>query len=366
MTDGQPMRVGIAGAGPVAYGTAALLDSRGHGAALWSPVTGRTKALAEGAPLVTTGALEHSFSPGVADSAEALVAGCDVVMICLPGFGHRRVIDAIAPHIRPGQPVIVSSQSSFGPLYLADLLARRGITAPVAAWSTTTVTGRQPDPTSCIVVSVRARIDMCAVPVAAGPEMQALCERLFGERFLLCDGLLAVTLSNLNPQAHLGIALCNFTRMENGEVWSQNLNVTPGVGRLLEALDDERLAIAQALGLHPRSIFDHLHLSYHVPMADTVSGMFAAMQPMGMGHNGPPTADSRYVTEDAPFGLWPTVLLGRITGREAVLHAAGVAMFSAIYGRDFAAENDLLPALGLERLSLKALVAACETGRLPG
>ena len=28
------------------------------------------------------------------------------------------------------------------------------------------------------------------------------------------------------------------------------------------------------------------------------------------------------------------------------LHEAGVRMFSALYGRDFAAENNILPALG--------------------
>ena len=51
------------------------------------------------------------------------------------------------------------------------------------------------------------------------------------------DGLLAIALSNLNPQNHMGIALGNMTRMERGEVWSQGQNVTPKVGRLLEALD---------------------------------------------------------------------------------------------------------------------------------
>jgi opine dehydrogenase len=31
---------------------------------------------------------------------------------------------------------------------------------------------------------------------------------------------MAITISNLNPPAHMTIALCNFTRMEKGEDWS--------------------------------------------------------------------------------------------------------------------------------------------------
>jgi opine dehydrogenase len=37
------------------------------------------------------------------------------------------------------------------------------------------------------------------------------------------------------------------------------------------------------------------------------------------------------------------------------LHDAGIAMFSALYGRDFQAENDLLPELGLDGMSMDAM-----------
>ena len=56
--------------------------------------------------------------------------------------------------------------------------------------------------------------------------------------------------------------------------------------------------------------------------------------------------------EDAPFGLYPTVLLGRLCGCPAPLHEAGLLTLSALYGRDLAAENDVMPALGLADLSV--------------
>jgi opine dehydrogenase len=175
--------------------------------------------------------------------------------------------------------------------------------------------------------------------------------------------LLAISLSNLNPQNHLGIALGNITRMERGEVWSQGQNVTPKVGRLLEMLDLERLAIAEKLGLKVKTIFEHFHLSFHVPVA-SISEMNQQMHEQGNGGIGPATADSRYVTEDVPYGLQLTSLLGRLAERPAKLHEAGIEIFSAMYDVDFSKENNLLAALDLEKYGLQDLQRASLTGIL--
>jgi opine dehydrogenase len=43
--------------------------------------------------------------------------------------------------------------------------------------------------------------------------------------------------------------------------------------------------------------------------------------------------------------------LGRAAGVAMPLHEVGINLFSALYGRDFPAENDILPELGLERMN---------------
>ena len=198
-------------------------------------------------------------------------------------------------------------------------------------------------------------------PQSATNAGHALCTTLFGDRFVKRDGLLAIALSNLNPQNHLAIALLNLTRMERGETWGQGENVTPTVGRLIEALDEERLAIAKTFGLSVRTVKEHFSLSFHVPMA-SVSDMNQEMHRQGRGGFGPTTVNSRYVLEDVPFGLVPTALLGRLTGVPATLHEAGIALFSAAYGRDLMSDNDLLPELDLESHSLQQLQSLCHSG----
>ncbi len=355
------MRVGIVGAGSIAFATACLLEQMGHVASLWSPSGQRTKELATGKPLTAAGAIVGTFHPKVAATAADLVAGSDALIVALPGYGHKAAFDAIIPHVRPDQPVIVSSHVSFGALYLSRELALRGLSPIVVAWGTTAVAGRQKGQTDITVSTVRKKVDIATVPIDRSDEGLALCETLFGDRFVDRGNLMAIAVSNLNPQNHMGIALCNLTRMERGETWSQGQNVTPKVGRLLEELDMERLAIAAALGLDVRTLFQHFHLSFHVPVA-SISEMNQQMHAAGNGGEGPTTAESRYVLEDVPFGLVATAMLGRLAGRPAALHEAGIRIFSALYGRDFVAENDLLSALGTDGMSLDELNRLCRDG----
>lgn len=355
------MRVTILGAGAIAYGLAAFLADAGHNPLLWSPSGERTRNLASGAPLVSSGALTAVVRVRTAADCEEALRDADVVILAMRANGHRLALDAAAPFLREGQPVIISSHSSFGALYLSKLLADRGISLPIVVWGTTLLTGRQIGPTEVNVATVRQKLDVATLPSAAQDLGFELCTSLFGNRFVKRDGLLAIALSNLNPQNHLGIALLNLTRMEKAEQWSQGGNVTPAVGRLIEALDTERLAIAAHFGITVRTVEEHFSLSFHVPMG-TVSEMNQEMDRQGRGGFGPTTSDSRYVLEDVPFGLLPTVVLGKISGCPVTLHESGISILSAAYDRDLSGENDILPELGIDKLSGEELQNLCAVG----
>ncbi|WP_062225846.1 NAD/NADP octopine/nopaline dehydrogenase family protein [Aureimonas frigidaquae] len=355
------MKVGILGAGAVAAGTAAYLAQSGHEPTVWSPSGKSLKPLSAGGLLTARKAIEGEFAVGWAGSAQAAVAGQQVVLVALPAYGHKAVLDAVAPYLVNGQTVIFSSHASFGALYLSRLMAERGIKLPIIAWGTTLTTGRLGGDDSVNVATVRKKVDYACLPDGDAEACGRLLVDLFGDRFVARDGLMAIALSNLNPQNHLGIALLNLTRMEKGEVWSQAEHVTPAVGRFIEALDAERLAIADCFGREVRTVRQHFSLSFHVP-EDSVSAMNQEMHRQGHNGSGPATMDSRYIYEDVPFGLYPTALLGRIAGRPATLHEAGIAIFSAACGRDLTQDNDLLPALALDSLSREALEALTRSG----
>ena len=375
-----PYNVAIVGSGAIAFATSALLAESGHHPMLWSPSGSGTLALAKTKHLSVErnptssdapGCRQCAISPGIAASARELVEQNDVILIALPANGHKRVFDAIAPYVRSGQSIIISSHSSLGALYLSrvirERLGEKCGSVPIIAWGTTVCTARRTSETSVRVNTVRKSVDLCTIPQAASEAGLRLCQELFPQigTFRPRDGLLAITLSNLNPQNHLGIALGNISRMEKGEEWYQFENITPAIGKLLESLDQERLSIAEAMNLETKTIFDHFSLSFHVPAAASIADMSQEIHKTGNDVYGPKFADSRYITEDVPFGLVPTIVLGKLANRPAVLHQSGVQLVAAMYCRDFVAENDLLPAMQLERYSLQEIQEAALTGVLP-
>jgi opine dehydrogenase len=393
-------RVGIIGAGAVAFGTAAVLDSAQQDVMLWSPSGKGTQELLvnhdhhqhhHSSPgendkfdtfLLSTGALESSFSPRVASSCRELVDNNDVLVLAVPANGHKHLFEQVAKFIRSDQTIIISSHASFGALYLSQLLQRERPDLQslpmIIAWGTTVCTARKQAASNAVRLNtVRTSVDMCVLPASSTDQGLELCQQLFSSsgnddtknkkkiQFQPRDGLLAIALSNVNPQNHLGIALGNISRMENKEEWFQMLNITPTIGRLLEALDQERLQIANMLNVQVKILFEHFSLSFHVPISDSISDMGTAIYKSGNDVHGPSTADSRYVTEDVPFGLVPTIVLGKLVGRPTPLHESGVQIMSAMYGRDFFQENDLLQALRLEQYTLEELMEASQTGTLP-
>lgn len=332
------MRIAILGAGAVGRASAAYLLTRDHEPAIWSPSGISTAAFREAALLVE-GEIVGEFRPAVADTAKEAIRGASLILVALPANAHRVVYDQIAVHAVPGQVIVISAQPVLGAFALEERLRKAGKSNAILAWGTTLLRSRQVGASGVRINTIRKAIDMASLPAHA-EEAVAVCRAAFGDRFDVRPDMLAISLSNMNPQAHLALALTNFTRMERGETWGQSENLTSGVARFLEMLDGERLGIAQKLGLSVRSMAEHYHRTYGLPIA-TLESMAADIRTEGAGQLGPTTEQSRYVLEDAPFGLASLVKLGHAVGVEMALHEAGLKILSALYGRDFNSENDL-------------------------
>jgi opine dehydrogenase len=300
--------------------------------------------------LVATGALSGSFRPTVARTCEHAIDVAEIVLLALPCKAHRKIMDMIAPLLRPDQMVIISSHCSLGAIYLARLLSARHVAVPIAALGTTIAYSRTDGPAGVHIWLIRDRIECATLPATASAAGLALCETLFGKRFAGLTDVIAATLSNVNGQAHLAMVLANFTRMERAERWHPFEYATEAVSRFAVALDGERLATAAAFAAPVQTFAEFLHFTYHVPHGP-VADMFKAMHALGDNDMaGPTTLESRWITQDMPFIIAPLIQLAGVAGTSARLHQAGIEVLSALYGRDLCAGNDILPTLGLQTL----------------
>ena len=77
---------------------------------------------------------------------------------------------------------------------------------------------------------------------------------------------------------------------------------------------------------------------------------------------GPVSLDSRYFTEDVPYGLAFYSALGRSAGVPTPALDACVVLAGAACGRDFAAENELAAELGIAAMNIDMLRTLARDG----
>ncbi|RYH12247.1 NAD/NADP octopine/nopaline dehydrogenase family protein [Tropicimonas sp. IMCC6043] len=331
------MKVSVIGGGPVGLTYAVLLMQAGHDVRLFS------EAHRPSPDTRFYGAIEtRATVPQAATLAEA-VEHAEAMILARQATGTRAVLDAIATALEPSQTVIFSAELSFASFYLARRLRMEGREARCVSWSTTVATAHR-TPEGIRVGTLRGTIDMASAGFDDPAEAVALCQSLFGDVFRPIPSPLAIGLSNLNPEVHLANTLGNLTRIETGEAWENYRGITPAVGRLIERLDLERLALARDLGFEVRSVQDHFRLTFPEITGESMHDLARQVVALGRGSLGPTTLATRYVVEDVPFGLVPLCDLGRRRNVPMVLHEAGIDLISVSLGTDFRARNDLLPA----------------------
>ena len=163
-------------------------------------------------------------------------------------------------------------------------------------------------------------------------------------------------LQNANPMLHPCITTLNAARIEGpNDFFFYEEGVTPGVGRLLKAIDEERMAIGAALGLE---IENDPHISIRQGyMTEENYDHAYATAPGFTGILAQTQLDYRYYNEDAGFGLVLWVDLADRLGMEVPTIRAMLQIVSAIMGRDYKAEKArTMETLGLGDYDIKELL----------
>lgn len=336
------MRLSILGAGAIGPAAAALAVSRGHDVVLWSP-SGQGAAGLEGA-ITAEGALEGRFPIRVtADLGDAL-RGAEAALLAVPAYAHPALLPRIAQAAPSSLPLLIAPAAALAPLAFETMRAALGPRAPVGALATTPLTARRVAPDRVRIPAIRAAVDVAALPAAAAPEVAALATALFGHACPVAPDVLQPALANANPIIHAVLALVNATRIERGEAWPQYELMTPAACALMLALQAERDQLAAVFGLQVLTLADSLHRASGIPLRP-LAEMGPAIAASGRSVNGPATMETRYVTEDVPFGLSFYLWLAARRGVPMPRTAATVTLLEALWQRDLRA-NPLLDAIG--------------------
>jgi len=338
------MRLSVIGAGAVGPAAAALAVSRGHDATILSPSGAGTRGIA--GFIEAEGAVTGRVPIRVARDLPDALRDADAALLAVPAYAFPDLLPRIAAALPPGLPLLIAPAAALAPLALDAMLAARGAPAgraPIGAMATTPVTARRPAPGRVRVAAVRAAVDMAAVPAPAAAELGAVATALFGHESPSAPSALHAGLANANPIIHAVLALTNVTRIERAEAWPQYGMMTPAACRLMQALAAERAALASRFGLGVLGLDESLHRANGVPIGP-LHEMAAAIERSRGAVNGPASTETRYVTEDVPYGLAFYLWLAAARGIAMPVTEAVVTALEALWGRDLR-RNPLLDAI---------------------
>jgi opine dehydrogenase len=116
------------------------------------------------------------------------------------------------------------------------------------------------------------------------------------------------------------------------------------------ALQEERDRLAAALGLRVPMLAESLHRASGVPLRP-LPEMGPSIAATGRSVNGPASMDTRYVTEDVPYGLAFYLWLAARQGIAMPRTEATVTVLEALWQRDLRS-NPVLDMIGTGNLAV--------------
>ena len=291
------------------------------------------------------------------DIDEAL-QNAELIYVVGPAYSTEPFGEAVAGKLSAGQTVIVSPSSCGGALAFkrAAGLALNDESIRVAETSTLHYAVRLIEPARVrVFLKLKAGNLLAALPGRHTDDILELIADVYPS-MEPAKSVLQTSLQNANPIIHPAVTLSNAARIEmtGGDFLFYEDGVSDSVGRLIAALDKERIAIGNKLGI---SILPDPEMGMrqgYMLEANYGSGYREAPGFLGIGAQ--PQLDHRYLNEDVGYGLVFMSALGQqigvaTPGIDAVINVASIVM-----ARDYKAEALRTPeSLGISDRSAEEL-----------
>ena len=291
---------------------------------------------------------------------EDALDGAELVVLVGPAYSTEHQAKVVAPHLVPGQAVLICPASCAGAITFKR-------TAGQALDDETITVGETSTLPYAVRIVAPGRINVfhklyggvfvAGLPRAGTDRLLSMIQDVYPGAEA-ADSVFQTTLQNGNPVIHPAVTLLNAGLIErtSGAFLFYEEGVTEAVGRAIEAVDRERLAIADALGVRVLSEPDLGVLQGYMREATYSTGYSTAPGFLGIGAQG--QLDNRYLTEDVGYSL---VFLSDLAGRLGVptpVMDALITTASVVLARDFRDEaKRTVSTLGLDGLTREQLSA---------
>jgi len=300
------------------------------------------------------------------DPSEA-VEGAEIIAVCTGGTFQEGAARTLAPLVRDGQIILLIQGNTGGSLVFRRALDAAGCRAAVdiAEMDNYPYSNFRPTPDRIRPIVTKKGLQIATFPGnRIGPVFEKLSP-LFPTA-VPRPSIAYTGFMNANAMLHVANCVANAGKIDRAEPYKFYAEgVTPAVGRLYQAINAERVAVAAALGAEVPTLEDWFALTYGVrgaTLSETcrllTSNSDGPYQPTGT----PNSWTHKYVVEDVPVGLMPMSAIGAAAGVPTPAIDAVIRLAQILAGNDFAADARTLGRMGLAGKNAEQIRATLEGG----
>ncbi len=295
------------------------------------------------------------------------IAGADLIVVVTGGNMQAMVARSLAPLLQDGQVILLIQGNTGGSLIVRRALDDAGCRAAID------VAEMDNYPYSCWRLSptrirpiVRKRwLQIATFPGNRIVEVFPRLSPLFPQA-VAAPNILFTGFANANAMLHVANCVANAGRIESGNSYKFYAEgVTPAVARLYEAINDERVTVAAALGASVPTLadwFDRVYGVREATLVETCQRLTYSSDGPYQATGTPKSLDHKFITEDVPTGLIPMSALGAAAGVKTRAIDALIEIVRSMTGKDFAAEGRTLARLGLNGMGEPQITRVVEKG----
>ncbi|MCX7950989.1 MAG: NAD/NADP octopine/nopaline dehydrogenase family protein [Clostridiales bacterium] len=268
---------------------------------------------------------------------EKAIEGADLILAIGPSFSSEPFANAVKDIINDKQLYVVCPGSFGGALITKKIFEKNENSKNVIVSETSTLpyASRITEPGSVkIFLKLRGGLYLSAIPSSQTPKVMDAFMQVYPNT-TQAKNVFHTMLQNANPVIHPSVTLLNAGLIErtHGNFYFYEDGVTPAVGRLIEAVDRERLEIAKKLGVTIIPDNELGVLQGYMTEASYEYGYATA--PGFKGIKAQDKLDHRYLNEDVGFGLVFMSNLAKDLGIDTPIIDSVINIASAIMKRDY-------------------------------
>ena len=366
------MKVCILGGGNGAFAAAAHLGREGHQISIFSPFEEELESIIKEGGITLKGCLGEDFVNGiqVCKQVTGAVKNADIVMVIVPANFHAQYAQLLAPLLEEGQILFLNPGHTGGALEVKQVLKDQSLEVKITLVETNTLTyiTRKTGYNEVTIYKVNNNVIFSALPACETPAASQKIKVLY-PRLTLADSVLETSLANFNAIMHPPAMILNAALIERtkGDFYFYSQGTTPAVGKVIEALDKERMAILKALGLSPTSFLEFFYQTGCTTKDAYESGSYYRIVKESPPNNkikAPDNLEHRFLEEDIRCGLVPMAALGDLYKVDTLLMDALITLATLINEKNYWKEGLNLKKLGLANMSPRQVHQYIKNGKI--